>query len=529
MLEGGEGDDALSGGKGSDVLKGDMGDDKLLGGEGADVLHGGIGTDVLKGGTGDDRLFGGQGADVLEGGTGDDILRGGTGNDLLKGGVGEDTFIFSKGDGKDLVDGGEGQDTIHLSDITQEEFIKAWEIKDGRGQPVDFVEFITDGAIDLSPINGVGKMIGPDGDEISFKSLESITIAEEGDVNERRAGVAEDGLIHDGKITLTLAGEAFNGDPEYAVIVDGEEVARGEVDWSKDTTGEAALYGNEGNWDLDNTEVKWKDISLEYDFSNGMPKQIDVKFLNDAYGGKGTDDDRNLIVDKIKVDGLVIESEGDFTKYPQSEGKYGLDGGGMERMPWQGSLEFNIEDAYASHLNNLDNEIEAYQVPIGENLVLNSSFEEHGILNHGSWGTFDKIPGWQASTGAIEIQSKQHGGTAGAEDGKAFLELDAHGNSFVYQDILTGNEGSFKLSFSFSAREGGQGGSDVAKNNLTEVYWGGQKIATITADQKGWESFEYELSAENNEEDLTRLEFRAVGTEDSIGGLIDNVSLIRVK
>ena len=169
----------------------------------------------------------------------------------------------------------------------------------------------------------------------------------------------------------------------------------------------------------------------------------------------------------------------------------------------------------------------SYEAPVGENLVLNSSFEEHGKLNHGSWGTFDKIPGWQASSGAIEIQAKHHGGTAGAEDGKAFLELDAHGNSSVFQDIMTGSEGNFKLSFSFSAREGGKGGADVAANNKTEVYWGGEKIATITADQKGWEPHEFELPSGLNENEFTRLEFKSVGTSDGYGGLIDNVSVIR--
>ena len=188
--------------------------------------------------------------------------------------------------------------------------------------------------------------------------------------------------------------------------------------------------------------------------------------------------------------------------------------------------EFNVEDAYEAHLKD-HNTKNSYQAPIGENLVVNSSFEEHGKLNRGSWGTFDKIPGWQASSGAIEIQAKRHGGTAGAEDGKAFLELDSHGNSSVYQDIMTGSEGNFKLSFNFSAREGGKGGSDVAANNETEVYWGGEKIATITADQKGWESYDFNLPAGVNENDFTRLEFKAVGTSDGYGGLIDNVSVLR--
>ena len=49
-------------------------------------------------------------------------------------------------------------------------------------------------------------------------------------------------------------------------------------------------------------EVVWHDVSVDYDFSEGMPKNIEVKFLQDAWGGHGSEEDRNLIVDKIQVD-----------------------------------------------------------------------------------------------------------------------------------------------------------------------------------------------------------------------------------
>ena len=47
-----------------------------------------------------------------------------------------------------------------------------------------------------------------------------------------------DGLVHDGKITVTLGGESFKG--IRCGVVDGKEVARGEVDWAKDTEGAVA-------------------------------------------------------------------------------------------------------------------------------------------------------------------------------------------------------------------------------------------------------------------------------------------------
>ncbi|MGB0682587.1 MAG: Ig-like domain-containing protein [Magnetovibrionaceae bacterium] len=174
---------------------------------------------------------------------------------------------------------------------------------------------------------------------------------------------------------------------------------------------------------------------------------------------------------------------------------------------------------------------EGSDVPMGENLVVNHSFENHGDLNRGSWGTFDQIEGWQTSQGKIEIQNKAHGGTVGADDGKAFLELDAHDtgtdtNASVYQDIKTGTEGTFKLSFAFGARE--KRGTDTEDTNTTEVYWGGEKIATISGDEKGWENYEFELPVDPDGDGTTRLEFRAVGLDDQYGGLIDDVSVVKI-
>ena len=83
-------------------------------------------------------------------------------------------------------------------------------------------------------------------------------------------------------------------------------------------------------------------------------QKVEVRFLNDACGGhdpeSGEWQDRNLIVDKIKVDGLTVQSEGVLQSI-HNPWQVRLDGGEW-RMPWQGTLEFNINDAYASHLEN---------------------------------------------------------------------------------------------------------------------------------------------------------------------------------
>ena len=747
---------------------------------------------------------GGSSDDILLAGKGDDTLIGGQGDDFLKGGQGDDTFVYKLGDGNDVVIGNQGDDDLHFGDITIEKFSENWQVLDSEGNAKDLKEMTVDGKIDLALIKGSGTIVGPDGSEITVKSLETLSFEEE--ITSPPTPSSVDGLVHDGKITVTLGGEAFKGNPEYAILVDGKEVSRGEVTWSHDTTGSADRYadiegtGREGNThggvgDIDNDQVIWKNVSLDYDFSNGMPQTVEVKFLNDAWGGSAhDDDDRNLIVDNISVDGLKIESEGEFTTYGNREG--------MERMSWQGGMEYNVNQAYANQVDehnakalevpsstdkesnmervtigepteifsssfedklqggiqgnpsyfmaevdgwqsssesieiwsdemnrdlgslpdgktsaaagdqfielndvksnafkdaagiyrevateagkvyevtfdysgrpgydasvntfevkvgdtqlgtynqdmsqakdhdwqkvtvefvgtgepmkiqfqensdsdhnygrgiSLDNIIlvdtgveerlktevnsnestdskhsqtddilkggkgsdvlkggqgddilkggkgsdvlkggdgddtligdsatetkEPTGVPIGENLIVNGSFENHGDLNRGSWGTFDKIEGWQSAEGSIEIQEGKHGGTPGAAEGDSVLELDAHNgrdtNASVFQDIRTGTDGTFKLSFSFSAREIGNA-ANTSASNTTEVYWGGEKIATISADQKGWNTHEFDLSVNPESNDTTRLEFRGTGTDDGVGGLIDNVSVMRI-
>ena len=67
---------------------------------------------------------------------------------------------------------------------------------------------------------------------------------------------------------------------------------------------------------------------------------------------------------------------------------------------------------------------DAYQAPIGENLVVNAGFEDHGELNKGHWGFMESITGWQASSGNIQIHDGTNWGKdyPGPEGGTACLE-----------------------------------------------------------------------------------------------------------
>ncbi|WP_051786042.1 IgGFc-binding protein [Endozoicomonas numazuensis] len=165
------------------------------------------------------------------------------------------------------------------------------------------------------------------------------------------------------------------------------------------------------------------------------------------------------------------------------------------------------------------------EVPVAEvknshyssNLLVNGSFERHGYLNYGDWGVFRYIPGWVALKNRFEIQT--NGVSQTATDGKAILELDAHRNALIAQWVETAPGDQYLLSLDYSPRV--EGDSDSTTNNI-DVYWGHEKVTTLEGNRAGWKTLQFKVAAQYN---LTKLAFHAVGENDSVGGLIDNVQL----
>lgn len=133
-------------------------------------------------------------------------------------------------------------------------------------------------------------------------------------------------------LDVRLAGEAYRGDPAYEIVVDGKVVAKGKVDWSRETT-------TEGRYDLigDRDAVDWRDVSVDLTLPEGGFETVEVRFPNDAY--RRNVGDRNLIVDRIAIDGNAIEAESTDVHY--QGGNFAGDTT-SERMPWRGALEFDV-------------------------------------------------------------------------------------------------------------------------------------------------------------------------------------------
>ena len=104
----------------------------------------------------------------------------------------------------------------------------------------------------------------------------------------------------------------------------------------------------------------------------------------------------------------------------------------------------------------------------------------------------------------------------------AKMEMDSHkeggytaSNARVYQDVSTEPGESLTVSFWYSPRTSGS-------TNDVEVWWDGELLTTLSGTAKGWQEYSFEVDA-NDTDETSRLEFRGAGSENTLGGYIDNV------
>jgi Ca2+-binding RTX toxin-like protein len=152
----------------------------------------------------------------------------------------------------------------------------------------------------------------------------------------------------------------------------------------------------------------------------------------------------------------------------------------------------------------------------GIEMLVDGSFETAKMAER-TWGTHTTVGGWQTDT-SIEIWGKDFLGVK-ATDGDKIVELDSDRQfSRIWQDVTTEKGQIYHFTFDYAAR----GGTKLATNSI-EVYWNGELVGTFDPASTAWAKGELELVGTGG---LDRLEFREqMGDNDSLGGLIDNVSL----
>lgn len=159
-------------------------------------------------------------------------------------------------------------------------------------------------------------------------------------------------------------------------------------------------------------------------------------------------------------------------------------------------------------------------------IVFQSTFES--VPGGPSFGTYTNVQtadGWNATDAnhPIELQNHVAGAPQSPDGGNVFVELDSTQNSSMSRVI---DAGTYLLSFLYSPRPG-----VPANSNGIEVLLDGVLLAppgTVTDVGGGSTNWSLITSNEFTVGANTTLTFRAVGTSESYGGYVDNITLTAV-
>lgn len=161
--------------------------------------------------------------------------------------------------------------------------------------------------------------------------------------------------------------------------------------------------------------------------------------------------------------------------------------------------------------------------------VVNYSFEDTpGFNGSRNWQVYNSVEGWTTTGGAgIEIQSNATLPGIDAQDGDKYVELDSHGrssNSRMTQMVQL-DAGSYRLGFYYAPRTN-RGNSNGIEYSVGDFLLG--QVSGPNGDYAVQEWTHVAATFVVDTGGLFDLSFAATGRQDTLGGLIDTVSLSEV-
>jgi len=550
IMYGDSGNDDMFGEAGNDQMYGGTGNDDMDGNRGADVMFGGTGNDDMSGGNGSDLMFGGEGNDIMSGGKQDDTMTGGAGNDDVDGDKGDDTLRWTMSDNTpgtvDDYDGGANDDTLELY-FTEAEF-NAPGAEEAIALFANTVEetgsgTLTLGGRTLTATNMEFVAVHVDGDEIPVLIDDTLTTDEDTDVTQ--------------VITATPAtlGQDFIPDAQTTTFdTPGSVLLTMPLDGGYDVNFDSSSWSQVGDvWTMDLTDGDDEYGSLIFDATDPEAVTVTLDIPQEDYSVWDPMDDGDVATAVFDYSASIEGSESatvTINVNGANDAPVAADDivitnilEGPIFIP-KSALLANDEDIDEGDVLSVEEVTDPSSIfdenfilnlP-GDNRVINGSFEDHGSdvnRGHGSWATYDSLPGWMTDTGVANAPIElQFGGTGGigAQDGRTKMELDSHREgrnnegdkytssiSHVYQDVPTSAGEMLTISFWYSPRSTGRS----ASNEVT-VMWDGEEIATLEGNVRGWQQFSFEVEASDTD-DVTRLEFQGSSGSSTVGGYIDNV------
>ncbi len=194
-----------------------------------------------------------------------------------------------------------------------------------------------------------------------------------------------------------------------------------------------------------------------------------------------------------------------------------------------GELDLQVDHTYAMY----NGEACVSQCePTGEELIVNGGFEEPQLAYH-HWQVFPDASQthWTVENGAgLEIQN---GGVAGdPHSGNQLAELDSHGqdsSSTISQTINTVPGQEYRLVFYYSPRPHRPAGDNTLGLELEVIAGSDGPIFTDTIMENAvgdsntvWTEYTYNFKAVSS---LTTIKFSDEGTENTLGGYLDDISI----
>ena len=447
-----------------------------------------------------DFIYGFGGDDKIDGGDGDDFIQGGEGNDLIDGGY-----------GFDILNGGDGIDTVDY------DFYYGGIVANLNTGEVSFPgnSTQTDTLISIENIIGTKQS-----DTLIGDNDHNILIGSGGDdYIEARSG---DDIVYGDGVAKTIFTTDFEEAPDGIWFtdspLDGWYSSDGYIEYRNDGAAEGSKYIELNEDPLD----YYQDASQIYrEIATEAHQSYQLTFQYSPRAGYSAD--VNAI--EVRLDGETLLA-------------VAQDGSHNTGNVWQTyTVEFE-GDGTTQHLEFLstgtpvnygrggridDIELTTYDDTLGDNLVINGSFEDNYVAP-GNFAVFHEIPGWTTTFGqGIQVDRRDTFGTVA--DGDAFVELDSYHNSGMVSHVDTNANESYLISFDYSARPG-----ISADSTGIEVYWNHILLDTIAAegeDSNDWQTYTYEV--EGSHADTTALEFRATGISDYYGGFLDDVKVQEIK
>ena len=112
-------------------------------------------------------------------------------------------------------------------------------------------------------------------------------------------------MAADNVLTLVIGGEAYDGPPKFEVSFDGHLIGKGAVESAIDT-------GNDGRFADANDKAAYVQ-SFEFRIPDDVfapGAEVRVRLTNEAFGGEGSNRDRNLFLASIAVNGRAVTLSG---------------------------------------------------------------------------------------------------------------------------------------------------------------------------------------------------------------------------